>query len=74
MKSIMTKLRVIFSLNRVELEKYLSMYGFKNKNEDLTFDRYCDFLRAACPTITRTEAIYIFKRTDTDNSGTISID
>lgn len=40
MKGIMVKLRQCFNLNKYSLEEFLNQYGFKNKQEDLTFDRY----------------------------------
>ena len=74
MKTIMTKLRFYFNLNKNNLENYLSKYGFMNNNEDLNFEQYFDFLKAVNPNITKSEAAYIFQKTDTDNSGAISIE
>ena len=45
-----------------------------NNKEDLTFDKYFEFLRAVNPAITESEAVYIFKKTDIDSSGAISLD
>ncbi len=45
-----------------------------NNNEDLNFEQYFDFLRAVDKSITESEALYIFNKTDKDNSGAISID
>ncbi len=73
MKAIMTKLRFYFDLNKSQLELYLSKYGFMNKDEDLNFQKYFEFLRAVNPTISEQQARYIFKKTDEDNSGTISL-
>ena len=74
MKSIMTKLRFYFSCNKEHLWSYLNKYGFMNNKEDLTFDKYFEFLRAVNPAITENEAVYIFKKTDIDSSGAISLD
>lgn len=74
MKGIMVKLRQCFNLNKYSLEEFLNQYGFKNKQEDLTFDRYLDFLKLVYKDITKEEAIFIFKKTDIDNSGTISVE
>jgi Ca2+-binding EF-hand superfamily protein len=74
MKGIMTKLRQYFNLNKYSLEEFLNKYGFKDKQEDLSFHRYFDFLRAVYPEITEEEAVYIFRTTDIDSSGSISVE
>jgi Ca2+-binding EF-hand superfamily protein len=74
MKSIMTRLRIHFQLNKTALDDYLSSYGFKNSNEELSFLSYFDFLKVVSPTISEEEAIYIFKKTDIDGNGFISLD
>ncbi len=40
MKDIMVRLRQCFNLNKYNLEDFLNQYGFKDKKEDLSFDRY----------------------------------
>lgn len=74
MKSIMTKLRFYFHLNRESLEIYLTKYGYKGFEEELSFDSYLEFLKVANPKITENEALYIFKKTDLDGNGAISLE
>jgi len=74
MKGIMTKLRVHFQFNKTALDDYLKKYGFKISNEELSFEAYFEFLKAVSPTINEPEAMYIFKRTDLDRNGSISLD
>jgi Ca2+-binding EF-hand superfamily protein len=73
MKSIMTKLRYYFHLNREDLEHYLTKYGYKEQ-EELSFESYYEFLKVANPNITYNEAVYIFKKTDLDGNGAISLE
>ena len=74
MMGIMTKLRQYFNLNKYSLEEFLDKYGFKDRQEGLSFPRYFDFLRAVYPEISEEEAVYIFNITDIDSSGTISVE
>ena len=74
MKGIMTKLRIHFQLNRAILDEHLRRYGLKDSNQELSFAKYFEFLKAASPTITEEEAWYIFKKTDTDGNESISLD
>lgn len=40
MKGIMRKLRYYFHLNRQKLEEYLTKYGYKDSEEELSFESY----------------------------------
>ena len=71
MMGIMTKLRQYFNLNKYSLEEFLDKYGFKDRQEGLSFPRYFDFLRAVYPEISEEEAVYIFNITDIDSSTTM---
>ena len=70
----MTKLRIHFHLNRESLEKYLDKNGFKDSDEELSFQKYFQFLKVAHPAITFQEAQYIFSKTDIDGNGAISLE
>lgn len=52
MKTIMTKLRYYFHFNRIGLETYLNKYGYKDNNNELSFENYYEFLKVANPHIT----------------------
>lgn len=74
MKAIMTRLRYYFHFNRSGLQTYLNKYGYKDSKEELSFENYYQFLKVANPSITYKEATYIFKKTDIDGNGAISLD
>ena len=74
MKNIMTKLRYYFHLNKQGLQAYLNKYGFRDTEEELSFENYFQFLRVANPNTTYNEAVYIFNKTDIDGNGAISLE
>ena len=71
---ILNKLRFYISRNNLDLQKILDQLGFSQQNSQITFHDFHKFLQHAYPQITMQEADYCFKKTDTDNSLSISVD
>ena len=47
--------------------------GFTNPQKDISFKEYFKFLQRIEPNINESEASYIFKKTDENNSNSISV-
>lgn len=70
---ILNKLRFYISRNNLDLKKILTEMGFVSQVHEISFHDFFSFLRQVYPEITAEEADYCFKKTDTDNSTSISV-
>lgn len=67
----MTKLDLNL-MQKQSITELLAAFGYSEQNKELNFEQYFKFLQSIAP-ITEEEAKYIFRRTDLDSSGSISI-
>jgi len=70
---ILNKLRFYISRNNLNLQKILDEMGFTSQVHEISFHDFFSFLQLAYPEITPEEADFCFKKTDTDNSSSISV-
>jgi|JI6StandDraft_1071083.scaffolds.fasta_scaffold103602_2 Ca2+-binding EF-hand superfamily protein len=70
---ILNKLRFYINKNNLDLQMILNSMGFTQQVHEISFQDFYYFLRQVYPEITTEEADYCFKKTDTDNSSSISV-
>jgi Ca2+-binding EF-hand superfamily protein len=74
MKMIMNKLRFYISQQNLDLRKVMDSMGFGSGREEIVYHDFYQFFRRVYPQITHEDADYVFRRTDADHSGTISVE
>jgi Ca2+-binding EF-hand superfamily protein len=74
MKMIMNKLRFYISQKNLDLKKIMDSLGFIAGKKEISYQEFYHFFKEAYPDISNEEADYVFKKTDTDRSGAISIE
>ena len=73
MKMIMNKLRFYVSHKNLDMKKIMDSLGFGHSKDEVTYQDFYHFFLRVYPEITNEEADYVFRKTDTDNSSTISL-
>lgn len=74
MKMIMNKLRFYISQKNLDLKKVMDSLGFGNNKNEISYHEFFHFFQRVYPEISNEEADYVFKKTDSDQSGSISVD
>ena len=74
MKTIMNKLRFYISQKNLDMKKIMDSVGFTSGKQEGSYQDFFQFFRNVYPQITNEDTDYLFKKTDTDNSGSISVD
>lgn len=74
MKGIMNKLRFYIQQKNLDLKKIMDSLGFGAEREEIAYHDFYLFFKKVYPEVTHEETDYVFKKTDTDHSGTISVD
>ena len=70
----MNKLRFYISQKNLDMKKVMDSFGFGYGKEEITYQDFYRFFLRVYPEITNEETDYVFKKTDADQSGTISVD
>jgi Ca2+-binding EF-hand superfamily protein len=73
MKMIMNKLRFYISQKNLDLKKVMDSLGFGANKKEISYLEFYRFFKEVYPDISNEEADYVFKKTDTDRSGAISV-
>ncbi len=71
---IMNKLRFYISQKNLDMKKVMDSVGFTSGKQEVTYQDFYQFFKCVYPEITNEDTDYLFKKTDTDNSGSISVD
>jgi Ca2+-binding EF-hand superfamily protein len=74
MKMIMNKLRFFISQKNLDLKKIMDSIGFGNGKSEISYHEFFHFFQQVYPEITNEDADYVFKKTDSDRSGSISVE
>jgi Ca2+-binding EF-hand superfamily protein len=56
------------------MKKIMDSLGFGYGKEEITYQDFYHFFLRVYPEITNEETDYVFKKTDVDHSGSISVD
>ena len=72
-KTIMNKVRFYISQKNLNMQSLMTSLGFGEGKDEISYQDFYQFLKSAYPDITHEEADLVFKRTDTDGSGLISV-
>jgi Ca2+-binding EF-hand superfamily protein len=56
------------------MKKVMDSVGFTSGKQEVTYQDFYQFFKCVYPEITNEDTDYLFKKTDTDNSGSISVD
>jgi Ca2+-binding EF-hand superfamily protein len=74
MKMIMNKLRFYISGKNLDLKKVMDSMGFSNAKQEISYQEFYHFFLNVYPEITNEETDCVFKKTDSDHSGAISVE
>jgi Ca2+-binding EF-hand superfamily protein len=56
------------------MKKIMNSMGFGSQKEEVTYQDFYHFFKRVHPDISQEETYYVFKKTDTDGSGSISVE
>lgn len=70
----MNKLRFYIAQKNLDLKKIIESLGYNDYQTEISFNQFFIFLQKAYPEITESQAKYVFRKTDKDNSKSISIE
>lgn len=73
MKMIMNKLRFYISQKNLDLKKIMDSLGFTANKKEISYHEFYHFFQHVYPEISNEDADYLFKKTDTDHSGAMSV-
>lgn len=74
MKMIMNKLRFYISQKNLDLKRVMDSLGFSQGKKEISYQEFLHFFREVYPQVTNEETDYLFKKTDADRSGSISVE
>ena len=69
----MNKLRFYIAQKNLNMKKIMDQLGFGKDKTQISYHEFHHFFLRAYPEISQEETDYIFKRTDSDKSGSISV-
>ena len=70
----MNKLRFYISQKNLDMKKVMDSVGFTSGKQEVSYQDFYQFFKNVYPQITNEDTDYLFKKTDVDNSGSISVD